>query len=333
MMKKASILFLTLLFLFFNLSTKAQPQSPAMQFWDWVMIPYNTSFDMSYNLSIDMIHSSPANRQQILNSIDLLDKTTQNALKVYAELPSDLLPEYEKLRKNAALAIKTMRVLLDFDNMKAQELSINSNLTSREVLQRIKQGEQMSDRLDSIQKSFYKDILAYAQSNKIKIMEGDTADANEKKNVASILGFSTGLYKTYLESKIPFEDFLNFLKLEDTTALYNARKELNVVIQNKIKLLDGKRVEKSKDALFMEVEQFLKTMKTFSEKPSADLIKLLTTPTDNHTKEIVDDYNAVIKDLKAVFLPSVNGFNQKYNEYKQKNIKPRKPKYEAVPSD
>lgn len=333
MMKKPNILLPTLLFLFFSFMLKAQPQSPAMQFWDWIMIPYNTSFDMSYNLAIDVIHSSPANQQYILKAIDELDNTTKNALKVYAELPADLLPEYEKLRKNAALAIKTMRVLLDFDNMRARELSSNTTLTSREVLQRIKQGELLSHRLDSIQRSFYKDIQTYAQSNKIRLIEGDTASAHEKKNVAEVLDFSTEMYKTYLESKIPFEDFLNFLKLEDTIALHNARKELSVVVQIKMKQLDEKRGEKSKDALFLEVEQFLKTLRTFSEKPSADFMKLLTTPKHDHTQQIFDDYNAVIKALNTVYLPSVNGFNEKYSEYKQNNIKPRKTKIQVVSSD
>jgi hypothetical protein len=332
-MKKTNTLWPTLLLFFFTHTLVAQPQPPAMQFWNWVMVPYNTSFDMSYNLTIDIIHSSPANRQQLLNSIDALDKTTQGALKVYAELPSDLLPEYEKLRKNAALAIKTMRVMLDFDNMKAQELASKTTLTSREALQRMRQSESLSGRLDSIQRSFSKDIQTYAQANKIRIIEGDAADTQEKMKVAEVLGYASDMYKIYLESKIPLEDFLHAVKLEDTTAMIKTRKELIVMTQTKMKVLDAKRATKATDALFIDMEQLLKTLKSFSEKPSEYLLKLMTTSQDNRTQEIVDNFNTTIKDLNTTYLPSLNAFNQKYNDYKQKNVKPRKTKYEAVPSD
>jgi hypothetical protein len=332
-MKKTNIFMPTLLLVIFSNCLKAQSHPPAMQFWNLVMIPYNSSFDMSYNLSIDIIHSSSANRQQLLKNIDLLDKTTQSALKVYSELPSDLLPEYEKLRKNATLAIKTMRVLLDFDNLKAQELAATTNLSSREALQRMMQSERLSSRLDSIQRSFTKDIQAYAQSNKIRIIESDSAEMFEKKKVAEFLGYSSDIYIVFLESKIPLEDFLNALKLEDTTALVKARKELIVQTQTKMKLLDGKRANKATDALFLEMERILKTLKTFSEKPSEQLITLMTTAPDKRTQEIVDNFNATIKDINTIYLPSLNTFNQKYSEYKQKNVKPRKTKYEAVQSD
>jgi hypothetical protein len=332
-MKRTNIILSTLLLLVFSDNLKAQQQSPAMKFWDWIMIPYNAASDMSYNLSVDIIHSNPTTRQQLLNNIDLLDKTTQDALKVYAEMPNDMLPEYEKLRKNAALAIKTMRVLLDFDNMKAQELAASANLTSREVLQRIKRSELLSKRLDSIQGSFYKDIQAYAASNKIKIIEGDTAANNEKKRVVDVLGYASDMYKIYLESKIPFEDFLNSVKLEDTTALYKSQKELNAIVQAKIKQLDVKRAIKSTDVLFIELEQVLKNLKTFSEKPSNQLITLFTTPSEKRTQEIADNFNAIIKDLNAQYLPNINGFNQKYSEYKQKNVKPRKSKVQVVTSE
>jgi hypothetical protein len=322
---------IVLLFLFFSSMLKAQPKQAAITFWDWIVTPYNMSVDQSYNLMIDVVHSSPATRPKILRGIDELDKKTQDALKAYAALPTDLLPEYEKLKKGATFAIKAMRYIFDFDNMRAKESVIASTLTSKEVLQRLKDNEIINKRLDSITQIFHKDMDAYVQSNKLTISKGsDTANINEKKKVSEIMDYSSEIYKIYLETVIPFEDYLKLINFGDTTALKKVRQELRLVVDAKMKQLDLKKATKSADVLFQDMQQILKTMKSFADAPCDKLMKLLTTPEQAQSQQMVEDYNGVLKEIQSVYLPTVNGFHQKYTQYRQNNIKPRKTVYEVV---
>jgi hypothetical protein len=329
-MKKTNIFF-GVLFLFFSPLLNAQTKQAAITFWDWIVTPYNTAVDQSYNLMIDVVHSSSATRPRILKSIDDLDNKTQDALKAYAALPADLLPEYEKLKKGATFAIKAMRFIFDFDNMRAKESLLSSNLTSKEVLQRLKDNEVINRRLDSITQSFHKDMDNYVQSNKLTVSKGgDTASINEKKKVSEVMDFSSEMYKIYLETVIPFEDYLKLINLGDTTALKKARQDMQLVMDAKMKQLDSKKTTKSTDVLFQDMQQILKTLKSFTESPSDKLMKLLSTPEQAQSQQMVEDYNGVLKEIQSVYLPTVNGFHQKYTQYRQNNIKPRKTTYEVV---
>jgi hypothetical protein len=329
-MKKINISFVVL-FLFLCSLLNAQTKQGAIAFWDMIVNPYNSAVDQSYNLMIDVVHSSPSTRPKILRGIDELDKKTQDALKAYATLPTDLLPEYEKLRKGATFAIKAMRFIFDFDKMRAKESLLSSNLTSKDVLQRLKDNEVINRRLDSITQIFHKDMDNYVLSNKLTVSKGaDTASINEKKKVSEVMDFSSEMYKTYLETVIPFEDYLKLINLGDTTGLKKARQDIRLVIEAKMKQLDAKKATKATDVLFQDMQQILKTLKSFTESPCDKLMKLLSTPEQAQSQQMVDDYNSVLKEIQSVYLPTVNGFHQKYTQYRQNNIKPRKTTYEVV---
>ncbi len=308
-------------------------KSADLKFWEWIVTPYNTIADHSYNLTIDMIHSNAQNKAALINEIDQLNQMTVTTLKMYESLPSDMLPEYDKLRTSAAIAVKTMRIVLDLDNLskKVQSVSI---LSSREILERMRQSADLSKRLDSLDVAFQNTLASFAKAHNIKLVSGDTASTNEKKRVGDVLNFSSALHKMFLETMMPFEDFTKLLSLEDSSiAIIKSRDALRIAIVEKRKQYAALEKAKLNDALLLEMDNFLKAMNAFSDLPAEAITIYLKTPKDDRTIKIGRDYNLAINAYNTELLPAINNFSLKMQEYKQENIPPRKTKYKVVSSE
>lgn len=333
MKKSITTLSLCIICLTVHQSFAQSNKSADLKFWEWIVTPYNTISDQSYNLTIDMIHADAQNKANLVNGIEQLNQMTVATLKMYESLPSDMLPEYEKLRTSAAISIKTMRVVLDLDNLTSKVQSIPV-LSSREILERMRQSAELSKRLDSLDGSFQNTLATFAKARNIKLLSGDTATANEKKRVGDVLNFSTALYKMYLETMMPFEDFTKLLSLEDSSiALIKTREALRTAITEKKKQYKSLEISKPKDALLLEMDTFLNSMIDFSGTPIDAIIIYLKTPKDDRTIKMGRDYNLAINAYNTELVPAINNFSVKMQEYKQKNIPPRKTKYKVVSSE
>jgi hypothetical protein len=333
-MKKSTLFISLFLICLTGYSTLAQnSQSADLKFWEWIVTPYNTIADQSYNLTIDMIHSDAQNKPALINEIDQLNHMTLTTLKMYESLPADMLPEYDKLRTSAAIAVKTMRIVMDLDKLAAKIQSV-STLSSREILERMRQSEQLTNRLDSLDVSFQNTLATFAKAHNIKLVSGDTATANEKKRVGEVLNFSSALQKMYLETMMPFDDFTKLLSLEDSSiALIKSREALRTVIIEKKKQFSTLAKSKPNDNLLLEMDAFLKAMNDFSDAPVDAITIYLKTPKDDRTIKIGRDYNLAINAYNTELVPAINNFSIKIQEYKQKNIPPRKTKYKVVSSE
>ena len=124
------------------------------------------------------------------------------------------------------------------------------------------------------------------------------------------------------------------LSLEDSSiALIKTREALRTTIIEKKKLYKSLETTKPNDALLLEMDTFLKAMNEFSVTPIDAITIYLKTPKDDRTIKMGRDYNLAINAYNTELVPAINNFSVKMQEYKQKNIPPRKTKYKVVSSE
>ena len=301
--------------------------------WDLVATPYNAIADKSYNLTVDLVHSDAQTIAKVANELLDLNKNIKTAIELYENLPKDIPVEFNKLRLSALNCTKKIETFLSLDNLK-KTMQAPPPATAREALARLKESEIMSSFVDSVNASFQNTAIGFAKTYSIKFAQSDTATANARKRVSDVFGFTQTIQKIFLETQMPFEDFMTHLEKRDTTnKIANIYKVLQLVLKEKRTQLNTLKTLKPKDALLIETLEYIDALQAFSQNECPKIVEALKTPDDEKTAQQVRQFNIAINIYNTELMPRFNNFSQNIEAYKRKNIPSRKTVMTAVPSE